>query len=633
MNYLSVEQISKSYGVKTLFEDLSFGLDQGQKVALIGVNGSGKSSLLKILAGLDTPDTGQVVYRKGIRVAFLPQEPNLHPELTVRDVVFDSDQPALKLIKEYEETASKLADQPELQDQLNQLMADIDAADAWEYEVRINQILSKLDVHFLDNQVKMLSGGQKKRVALAQALIGDPDLIIMDEPTNHLDLESIEWLENYLSTAKQSLLLVTHDRYFLDSITNEIFELTDGRIYRYQGSYAYFLEKKQERELNQLTETERARSLFKRELEWLRRSPKARTTKSKSRIESAHAIGEKAKYQPQQLDVKLQVKGRRIGGQTLEIKNLRKAYGDNVLMDNFSYTFARKDRVGIVGPNGVGKTTFLRMIIGEEGYDSGKIRTGETIVYGHYRQSGFQFKDNQRVIEAVTEAAEQVELSKSQTVSAAQLLEHFLFPRSMHYNLVESLSGGEKRRLHLLRVLMTNPNFLILDEPTNDLDLVTLRRLEEFLYGFEGCLLVVTHDRFFMDRLIEHLFVFEGEGKVRDFPGSYSQYREWQEKQEAAKIEEKASPKVEKQTPTAPPPAKTGVRKGKLSYNDQREFDGLEPAIEKLEGRQAELEELMAGAGSDFEALNAYAKEMEEVKAELEAKSDRWLELMEMLEA
>ena len=630
MNYLSVEHISKSYGVKTLFEDLSFGLDQGQKVALIGVNGSGKSSLLKILAGQDSPESGQVTYRKGIRVAFLSQEPDLPSQLQVRDVVFGSELPAMQLIREYEALTQRIVEEPDLQPKLDQVMAEIEAQNAWDYEVKIKQILSKLQVNFLDNFIHELSGGQRKRVALAQALIEEPDLIIMDEPTNHLDLDSIEWLEKYLSTAKQSLLLVTHDRYFLDSITNEIFELTDGRIYRYQGDYAYFLAKKEEREQAQVAEAERAQSLYKVELEWLRRSPKARGTKSKSRIQAAGSLKERGQFRLDQREVSLQVKGRRIGGKTLEIKNLRKAYDDNLLIDNFSYTFARRDRIGIVGPNGAGKTTFLRMIMGEEPADSGKLRTGETIVYGYYRQSGFQFKDNQRVIEAVTEAAEEVELSKSQTVSAAQLLEHFLFPRSMHYNLVETLSGGEKRRLHLLRVLMTNPNFLILDEPTNDLDLVTLRRLEEFLYSFEGCLLVVTHDRFFMDRIIDHLFVFEGNGYIRDYPGSYSQYREWAEAQEAPETKpDRAKSVASKSSPT---PESKKPRKGKLSYNEKREFEKLEPEIERLEARQEELQDLMAGAGADFEALGKYSTELEEVKADLEAKSDRWLELMAVLE-
>ncbi|MEO0640234.1 MAG: ABC-F family ATP-binding cassette domain-containing protein, partial [Bacteroidota bacterium] len=478
MNYLSAENIGKSFGDKFLFDNLSFGLDQGQKVALIGVNGSGKSTLLKIVAGVETPDQGQLVRRKGIRVAYLPQEPVLPLHQTVAEVVFASDLPEVKLIQRYEQLTQELETHPDLQDELNEVMSEIDSKNAWEYEVKINQILSQLHVNFLDRHISALSGGQRKRVAMAQALIYEPDLMIMDEPTNHLDLESIEWLEKFLATSKQSLFLVTHDRYFLDSITNEIYELDRGEIHSYKGDYAYFLEKKQEREMVRQTEADRAKSLYNKELEWLRRSPKARTTKSKSRIAAADVIKDRASYKAQDLDVKLQVKGRRIGSTTLEMKHVNKSFGELKILDNFSYTFNRRDRIGIVGPNGVGKTTFLQMVVGEELADSGKIRTGETIVYGYYKQEGFNFKDNARVIEVVTEAAEEVELSKNQRVSASTLLEHFLFPRHMHYNLVDTLSGGEKRRLHLLRVLMTNPNFLILDEPTNDLDLVTLRRLE-----------------------------------------------------------------------------------------------------------------------------------------------------------
>ncbi|MEM7658341.1 MAG: ABC-F family ATP-binding cassette domain-containing protein [Bacteroidota bacterium] len=630
MNYLSAENLAKRYGEKTLFEDMSFGLDQGQKVALIGVNGCGKSSLLRILAGVDAPDGGKVTVRKGIRVAFLSQDPNLPKEMTVEEVVFSSDQPAVQLLAEYERLMSGSLEGAVEQARLEQVTAEIEAQGAWEFEVQIRTILSKLEVDFLDRKVSELSGGQRKRVALAQALIGKPDLLIMDEPTNHLDLESIEWLEKFLGTSKQSLLLVTHDRYFLDAITNEIYELDQGRIYRYKGNYAYFLEKKDERENLEAMESEKNRSLFKRELEWLRRSPKARTTKSKSRIEAAHVLGEKAKFRPPNLPVQLQVKGRRIGGKTMEIKHLRKAYGDLKLVENFTYTFGRRDRVGIIGPNGVGKTTFLRMLTGGEEPDSGKIRVGETIVFGYYQQSGLTFRDNQRVIEAVTEIAEAVEMSKSQTISAAQLLEHFLFPRHTHSNLIETLSGGERRRLHLLRILMTNPNFLILDEPTNDLDLVTLRRLEEFLYHFEGCLMVVTHDRFFMDRLVDHLFVFEGDGKISDFPGSYSQFRDRKVEKEAspASNSDAASPKKEAAVPPPPKPKK----KGKLSYKDQREFDGLEELIDSLEAKKAELTEQLNAAGSDFERIQELSKELESVSTELDTKSDRWLELMEELE-
>ncbi|WNJ16260.1 ABC-F family ATP-binding cassette domain-containing protein [Pontibacter sp. G13] len=635
MNYLSAENISKGFGMKTLFQDISFGIDQGQKIALIGVNGSGKSSLLKILAGVEQPDKGNVTYRNGIRVAYLPQEPDLPLHKTVSEVVFSADLPAVKLIAKYEALLLKSGDDPKAQAELVDVMSEIDAQEAWDYEVKIKQILSKLDVGFLDRTISELSGGQKKRVAMAQALIGEPDLMIMDEPTNHLDLESIEWLEKFLSTSKQSLLLVTHDRYFLDGITTEIVELNRGELFSYKGNYAYFLEKRAEREMNRMAETEKAKSLYKRELEWLRRSPKARTTKSKSRIDAAGDLKQKASYKQQNDEATLMVKGRRIGSQVLEIKHLNKSYGEKVLLDGFTYTFNRKDRIGIIGPNGVGKSTFLRMIVGEEQADSGKIRTGETIVYGYYRQDGLNFKDNARVIEVVTEAAEEVEMSKNQKVPASKLLEHFLFPRSMHYNLVETLSGGEKRRLHLLRVLMTNPNFLILDEPTNDLDLITLRKLEEFLAEFDGCLVVVSHDRFFMDRLVDHLFVFQGDGTIKDFPGSYSQYREWADKA-AADVEkaksDAAKQKSGKSNPESAPKANSGSRKGKLSYKEKMEFEKLEAEIPKLEEKRTGLSAQINSGGSDYEMLDKLSKELEALDEEIEEKSFRWMELTEILE-
>ena len=630
MNLVSAENLSKAFADKVLFEGISFGIDQGQKVALIGVNGSGKSTLLKMVGGIEVPDSGRISTRNGLNMAYLPQEPDLPMEATVAEVVFDSDIKELSLIRRYEVLSQQAASDPSAAEALTVVMAEIDAANAWDYEVKINQILGRLEVNFLERKVSELSGGQRKRVALAQALIGEPDLLIMDEPTNHLDLASIEWLEQFLATAKQSLLLVTHDRYFLDSITNEIFELHGGELHRYIGDYAYYLAKKEERELNRQTEADRAKSLFKQELEWLRRSPKARTTKSKSRIESAHAMEKKSKYKAEDHDVTLKVKGRRIGGKVLELKNLRKAYEDLNILDNFSYTFNRRDRIGIVGPNGVGKTTFLKLLLGEEGLDSGKIRWGETIVTGHYRQDGFNFKDNARVIEVVTEAAETVELSKSQTVSAAQLLEHFLFPRHRHHALVSTLSGGEKRRLHLLRILMTNPNFLILDEPTNDLDLITLRKLEEFLAGFDGCLMVVTHDRFFMDRLVDHLFVFEGEGQVRDFPGSYSQYRERVEEEKRDKNQRLSDFDSSVSTKESTPVTSSSVRTKKLSYKEKRELEQLNEDIERLESRIEELQGLIASGTTDFHSLTEWTEELQEQEALLEEKGDRWLELSEI---
>ncbi|TAE51227.1 MAG: ABC transporter ATP-binding protein [Bacteroidetes bacterium] len=630
MIYLSAENVSKSWGEKTLFTNLSFGLNQGQKAALIGPNGAGKSTLLKIIAGLEKADSGKVTYRNGIRVVYLPQDPILPGHLTVGEAVFFGENKSLALIRAYEEAMQ--AENPD-HARIDRLMSEIEAANAWEYEVKIKQILGKLHVDFLDRRVSELSGGQRKRVALAQALIEEPEVLILDEPTNHLDLDSIEWLEDWLSSSKQSLFLVTHDRYFLDAITNEIFELDKGNIYSYQGNYAYFLEQRELREQNQQSELEKNRNLFRHELEWLRRSPKARTGKSKSRIDSALALGEKARGGPTELEMSLEVKGRRIGGKVLEIKNLRKSYGEHKILENFSYTFNRLDRIGIVGANGVGKSTFLRLITGEEEPDSGKVRMGETIVYGYYKQEGFPFKSNQRVIEAVTEAAEVIEISNNQRISASQLLEHFLFPRFMHYQMVDSLSGGERRRLHLLRLLMTNPNFLILDEPTNDLDLMTLRKLEEFLENFGGCLLVVTHDRFFMDRLVDHVFVFEGNGEVRDFPGSYSQYRERKaEEDAAAALIEKEKTIKEKPVVQAVVEKPQNNRPRKLSFKEQRELEQLELEIPELESKKAALAALLNSGGSDFQQLQTWAQEAGALSASIDQKTDRYLELMEIAE-
>ncbi len=632
MNILSADQISKAYADKILFEHVSLGLSQGQKVALIGVNGSGKSTLLKVLAGIITPDSGSISLRKGIKVAYLPQDPDLPLAKTVSEVVFSTDLPALNAIREYEQLIASGKNDAVSLNRLQELTQQIEALGAWNVEIEIQQILGKLQVDFLDRPIAQLSGGQRKRVALAQALVEQPDLIIMDEPTNHLDLESIEWLEKFLSTSKQTLLLVTHDRYFLDNITEEIIELDQRRIFRYEGNYAYYLEKRAERDLSQDKNLEKARNLYKKELEWLRRSPKARGTKSKSRIDAAQDLHGKTIDRRDDKEIQLQVKGRRIGGKVLEIKRLKKAYGDLRIVDDFTYTFNRRDRIGIVGPNGVGKTTFLNLLMGIESPDAGKINKGETIVFGYYTQAGWTFKDNQRVIEVVTEAAETVELSKNQTLSAAQLLEHFLFPRNQHHALVETLSGGERRRLHLLRILMTNPNFLILDEPTNDLDLITLRKLEHFLDDFEGCLMIVSHDRYFMDRLVDHTFLFRGEGIIKDFPGSYSQLRIWETQQKAAQSLETGSTKTQKTASTPTATNQAPQKKKKLSYNEQREYTGLENEIEQLERKKAELHKLLGSGESDYSKLTSWTQELEALEVDLETKSNRWLELAEILE-
>lgn len=626
MNYLSAENLSLSYGTKDLFEGMSFGIEQGQKIALIGINGCGKSSLLKILAGLQKPDSGKVSYRKGVRLSFLSQEPDLPEDKTVSEVVFGIDSPQIKVIREYEELVQQPSADP---DKVNDLIAKIDSMGAWDYEHKIQQVLSKLEVHFLDRQISELSGGQRKRVALAQALIEEPELLIMDEPTNHLDLATIEWLEKFLSTSKQSLILVTHDRYFLDGVTNEIFELDNQRLFTYKGDYAFFLQKKAEREESEDSVREKAQQLYKGELEWLRRSPKARTTKSKARIEAAGGIEAKAKNFRDTRQVSLKIQNRRIGGKVMEIKKLRKAYGDIKIINDFTYTFNKRDRIGVTGPNGVGKTTFINMLLGTESVDSGKIRVGETIHFGYYKQGGHTFKPNQRIIDVVKEVADNIQYSVSgERIQAGEILEYFLFPYSTHYNRVETLSGGEKRRLHLLRVLIQNPNFLVLDEPTNDLDLVTLRRLEEFLaHDYHGCLVIISHDRYFMDRLVEHLFVFTGDGEIKDYPGSYSQYQRWKLDQEKGALEEKV--KIEK--PKAITSQKQKKR-NKLSYKEKREYETIEADIAALEAKLKEVQALLASGESDYSKLTEWTDQMKKIEEEVEGKEMRWLELEEMME-
>lgn len=629
MNLVSAENISRNYGERVLFSGLNMGIEQGQKLALIGLNGSGKTSLLRILAGIEPPDTGRVSFRKGLKLAYLPQNPALPADWTVRDAVLHADLPAAKLVKAYETLTALPQLNQEQQQQLSLLLTEMDATDAWTYERQVGEVLSRLDVDMPDAKIETLSGGQVRRVALAQALLGDPELLILDEPTNHLDVSSIEWLENYLATAKQSILLVTHDRYFLDNVSNEILELDQGRIFYYQGDYAYFLEKKAEREVLEDRSRERAQSLFENELDWLRSSPKARTTKSRARIDRALALGERARQFRDKRQVALWVKGRRIGGKIMEIKKLRKAYGDKLLVRDFTYTFNPGDRIGIAGPNGCGKSTFLNMLMEREKPDNGKIRVGETIVFGYYEQQGMKFKPGQRVIEAVTEAAEVVEYTHSETISAAQLLEFFLFPHATHSKLVENLSGGERRRLHLLRILMLNPNFLILDEPTNDLDLLTLRKLEEFLMDYEGVLVVVSHDRYFMDRVIDHLFVFEGEGEIRDFPGSFSQYQQWLQNEQQKKLAAQ-QPQAAVRAPQAGAPARTREKKG-LSFKEQREYEQLEAEINALEQRKVALNSLLESGETDFTKLTEWTSELQDIEKQLDDKTDRWLTLAEML--
>ncbi len=576
MNYLSVENLTKSFGTHILFENISFGIDKGQKVAFIAKNGTGKSTLLKILAGEDGYDSGNVVFRNGIRTGILQQTPNFNDELTISQTIFKADSEQVTAILEYE----KAIHNPDDNERMQKAFEQMDALDAWDYEVRIKQILGQLQIHDLEQKIGELSGGQLKRIALAQVLIEEPDFIILDEPTNHLDLDMIEWLENHLSKENITILMVTHDRYFLERVCNEIIELDNETLYRYKGNYSYFLEKKEERETIFEANVDKAKNLYRKELEWMRRMPKARGTKAKSREDAFYDTEKTAKLKKDNSKVEMEVNMTRLGGKILELHHVKKSFGNLKILNDFSYIFKQKEKIGIVGKNGVGKTTFLDIILGLQQVDGGKVVSGETVVFGYYTQKGMQFKEDKKVIETIKDIAEVIPLTKGRSLTAAQLLEKFLFNKSMHYNQVAKLSGGEKRRLYLLTILIKNPNFLILDEPTNDLDIMTLNVLEDFLEDFQGCLIIVTHDRYFMDKLVDHLFVFEGDGVIKDYLGKYSEYREnlkelqLQEKQVAKAIEKKG---------LEPTQTKNEFSKTKLSYKEKIEFKKLEKELEELE--------------------------------------------------
>lgn len=628
MNLLSIENLSKSYSEKILFNSISFGIDQGQKVALIAKNGSGKSTLMKILAGKDIADSGTVTLRKGIAVAYLDQDPVFDETKTVIETLFHSEVPALKLIKEYESCLERDIEQhsPETQKALERAMALMDAANAWDYEVRVKQVLSRLNIHHLEKQIKSLSGGQRKRVALARVLIDEPDLLMLDEPTNHLDVDMIEWLENYLIRQNISLLLVTHDRYFLDNICDKIIELDEGKLFHYEGSYSYFLEKKAERELIESTELGKARNLMRSELEWIRRMPKARSTKSKARVDAFDDIKEKATQKKKVDKLQLDVKMTRIGGKVLEMKKVYKRFGEQEILHGFDYTFKTGERIGVVGKNGSGKTTFLNILTGLESHDSGKINVGDTIVFGYYSQAGIKLKDDKRVIEVVKEIADFIPMADGSKIPASAFLTLFQFPPDVQHTFVSKLSGGEKRRLYLLTVLIRNPNFLILDEPTNDLDLITLNILEDFLLHFGGCLLVVSHDRYFMDKLVDHLFIFEGEGVVKDYNGTYAEWRdekEEKEREEAREKNQESKKKAEQQKTIK-------TEKKKVSFKDKYEFEQLEKEIALLEKEKVTLMEWMNSGNGTHEELMQWSKHLVEVTAIIDGKSMRWLELNEI---
>ncbi|MGX5820046.1 ABC-F family ATP-binding cassette domain-containing protein [Chitinophaga lutea] len=628
MHYVTVEGLSKSYGEKPLFENISFHIEEGDKIALVALNGAGKSTLLRILIGKDHPDSGTVWVNKDVTVVMLEQSTAFREGRSVLENIFDHDHPILNAIKDYE----RLTDpdtEPDAGD-LTAAIARMDELNAWHFDSKVKQILGKLNIHHLDQSVGTLSGGQQKRVALAKVLIDigfehKHTLLIMDEPTNHLDVSMIEWLENYLDQENVTLLLVTHDRYFLDSVCSEIMEIDGGDLYIYKGDYENYLEKKAAREESDRASTEKARNTYRKELEWMRKQPKARTTKSKSRQDAFYEVQERAAKRIEQQQLELNVKMTRLGGKVLELKKVYKAYGDLQILKGFDYTFKKGERVGVVGKNGVGKSTFVHMLLAEEQPDSGKINIGDTVVFGNYSQQGLQIKEDMRVIEFVKNIAENFPLADGTKVSAAQFLQLFLFPPEKQYTYISRLSGGEKRRLHLLSILFRNPNFLVLDEPTNDLDLPTLSILEEFLQSYQGCIVIVSHDRYFMDKLVDHLFVFEGGGQVRDFPGNYSQYREWERDQEKIKTE---APKPAPDSAPMQHPADNKPRK--MSFKEKREMEQLEKDMDALEQEKKILDENLASGSLSYDELQKASARIGEIMQLLDEKGMRWLELSEL---
>jgi ATP-binding cassette subfamily F protein uup len=621
VNYLSVENVAKAYGERELFSNLSFGINEGDKVGFVAKNGTGKTSLLNILSGADTPDAGNVVYRKDITTAFLPQEPNLDPKLTVEQTIFASDNEILKVIERYE----KALENPEDSDAYQKAFEQMDAHQAWDFETTYKQILFKLKLEDLHALVGSLSGGQKKRLALASMILNKPDLIIMDEPTNHLDLDMIEWLEEFFRKENFTIFMVTHDRYFLERVCNEIVELEDGNLYTYKGNYSYYLSKKDERIALEQTNTDKAKQLFKKELDWMRRQPKARTTKSKSRIDDFFEIKDRASKRRNDHQVQLEINMERLGNKIVEFHNVSKSFGDLQLLDKFSYNFQPGDRLGIIGKNGTGKSTFLNILTGTLAPDSGKITIGETIKFGYYTQRGIEVKEGQKVIDVIREFGDYIPLKKGRQISAQQLLERFLFDRKKQYDYVEKLSGGEKKRLYLCTVLIQNPNFLILDEPTNDLDIVTLNVLEDFLLDFPGCLVVVSHDRYFMDKIVDHLFVFKGKTEIEDFPGNYTDYREY-EASSIAEPTEKTEASTEKKAWK-----KENSTSATLTYNEQKEYNRLEKEIHNLEKKKNDVQQKFLEDLSPDEITKA-SMELGKIDAEIEKKTERWFELGDKME-
>jgi ATP-binding cassette subfamily F protein uup len=618
MNYLSVENISKAFGEVELFSDISFGINKYQKIAFIAKNGTGKTSMLNIIAGLDSPDTGQVISRKDLKIEYLSQEENLDFDLTVEQTIFNSDNETLKVIEEYEHALQNPSDEVAYQKAFEKM----ERLNAWDFETQYKQILFKLKLEDLTQKVSSLSGGQRKRLSLAVILIHKPDLLILDEPTNHLDLEMIEWLEDYFKKEKITLFMVTHDRFFLERVCNEIVELDNGGFYTYKGNYSYYLQKKEERIATEQASVDKAKNLFTKELDWMRRQPKARTTKSKSRIDDFYKIKEEAHKRRNDHKVQLEINMERMGSKILELHKISKSFGDLKILDKFEYNFLRGERIGIIGKNGTGKSSFLNIITGGIPVDSGKVVVGETIKFGYYTQDGINPKPGQKVIEIIKEYGEQIPLTKGRSLSAAQLLERFLFSRKRQYDFVEKLSGGERKRLYLCTVLIQNPNFLILDEPTNDLDIITLNVLEAFLLDFPGCLLVVSHDRYFMDKIVDHLFVFRGDGKIEDFPGNYSDFR----------VYEDSKPKEEVKTIKKVDTREKSSAKSKLTFKEKKEFDALEGEIESLGNQKSEIEAKFLDGTLSGEEINDLSIKLQEINSKIDKKEERWFELSSMLE-
>ena len=618
MNYLSVENLSKAFSDKLLFENLSFGIEKGDKTALIAENGTGKTTLMRILVGKEEADGGKVVFNGNVRVGYLEQLPTFDPDCTIGDVVAEGHTDIMRVIRRYEDSLVNRVN-------LEEAMAEMDANQAWDYEMRLKQLLSTFEINDLSQKIGTLSGGQVKRLALALVLLDNPDILFLDEPTNHLDMQMVEWLEDYLSQSNVTLFMVTHDRYFLDRVCNKILEMYHGVVYTHKGNFDYYVRKSREREENKRIAAEKAGQMVKRELEWIRATPQARTGKSRARIDAFFDLKEKAKMIRDNKEIQFGLDMQRLGGKILEMKAVSKRFDDQVVLNDFDYVFKKGERIGIIGKNGVGKSTFLNMITGSVAPDSGTIVTGETVVYGYYHQSGIVFDENKSVLDTVREIAEVIHYGKDLVYTADKLLAHFMFPYSMHRQPVALLSGGEKRRLYLLTILIKNPNFLILDEPTNDLDILTLQKIEDFLKSYKGCLIVVSHDRFFLDQTVDQLFVFEGDGSVKGFMGNYSQYHEWLEdknkEQHKQQIAEKSDPRENR--------PRASERKKKRSFAEQKEYEQLSVDIQCLENEKLELASRLENL-SDYMEIDKIGKRLNEINALLDEKEMRWLELDEI---